>query len=71
MPLYRHLPNELAAQMARVATMSIPQFRNYQTPAPAPLPPSPPAPPAQAYPHIPEELATRMATLHAIPAMPQ
>ena len=51
--------------------MPIPQFRNYQTPAPAPLPPSPPAPPAQAYLHIPEELATRMATLHAIPAMPQ
>ena len=70
-PLYRHLPNELAAQVARVAAMPMPQFRNYQAPAPAPPAPPPPPPqlppPVQIYPHLPGGLAAQVA---ALPEMP-
>ena len=71
MPLYCHLPNELAAQVAGVAAMPMPQFRNYQAPAPAPPAPPPPPPqlppPVQIYPHLSGGLAAQVA---ALPEMP-
>jgi len=70
-PLYHHLPNELAAQVATVGAMPIPQlFRNHQAPPnPAPPPPPPQEAAVQMYPHLPGRLAAQVAALPAMPGL--
>jgi len=65
-PVYHHLPNALAAQLAALNAMPAPQpLRNYH-PAPAPAPP----PPVQTYAHLPGGLAAQVAALPEMPARP-
>jgi len=60
--VYHNLPADLAAQLAGLPAMRVPQqYQNRQA--------TPPPPPIQVYNHLPHELATQMVYLPAIPPM--